>query len=127
MSVKIHTQPGSPLSRELLPANRRQVALTRAAYVASRLVISRWQDGSRLAHLNLSLPHNESIRARWYARTRQGLEEWIASGGFSADDVRAGQREPSRQPLPAHCVTLAGSCANAAGQCERACVDFVES
>ncbi|MGZ8319997.1 MAG: hypothetical protein ACXW2U_20455 [Telluria sp.] len=105
-----------------MPANRSQVALTRAAYVAARLVIGRWQDGSRLAHLNLSLPHNESIRARWFARTRQGLEEWIASGGFSADDVRS-QPVSARQPSRAHCATPSGSCANAAGQCERACVD----
>lgn len=124
MSVKTYPVPGSPLSHELMPASRNDVALNHAAYVAAKLMIARWQNTSRHAHLNLCLPHNESARARWFARTQQGLEEWIAQGGFSRpDEVRAVQPTTAVQASPVRCVMLAGSCTHAAGQCERACVD----
>ena len=124
MSVKTYPEPGSPLSHELMPASRNDVAMNHAAYVAAKLMIARWQSTSRHAHLNLCLPHNESARARWFARTQQGLEEWIAGGGFSQPDHgRDVQRETVLQPSPARCVMLAGSCSHAAGHCERACVD----
>ncbi|RJG23867.1 hypothetical protein [Massilia cavernae] len=116
MSVKTHQQPVSPLSNELMPATPADVALTRAAYVAARLVIARWQHASRHAQRNLNLPHHESARARWFARTRQGLEEWIAHGGFSQPD------DILDTSIPAGCARTGGSC-NDAGQCEQACVD----
>lgn len=74
-------------------------ALSRAAHIAAKFVIERWQDGSRRHCANLSLPHSQSVRARWYANTQQGLQDWIARGGFS-------------QPIDAHdAAALAGSAA----------------
>lgn len=85
MSVNKHPMAGSQQSDDLLPACPHDVALTRAAFVAAKLVIARWQTSSRNACMDLCTPHNESVRARWYARTRQGLEDWIAQGGFAQE------------------------------------------
>jgi hypothetical protein len=74
-------------------------ALCRAAHIATKFIIERWQDGSRQHCANLNLPHSQSARARWYAQTQQGLQDWVARGGFS-------------QPVDAHdAAALAGSCA----------------
>ncbi|NML63135.1 hypothetical protein HHL21_19020 [Massilia sp. RP-1-19] len=96
-----------------------QSALSRAAHIAAKFVIARWQDGSRRHCANLNLPHSQSARACWYAKTQQGLQDWIARGGFS-------------QPVDAHdAAALAGSGAtrpilyrlNAEDErCDRSCV-----
>lgn len=60
-----------------------QPAMMHAASVAAQLVISRLQDASRQYCVNLSLPHSQSVRARWFAQAQQGLHDWISHGGFS--------------------------------------------
>ena len=104
MSVKQDSDPGLNNSSEL--ANTayaeehfadEQSALSRAAYIAAQFVIERWQDGSRKHCASLNLPHSQSVRARWYANTHQGLQDWIERGGFS-------------QPVDAHdAAALAGA------------------
>lgn len=60
-----------------------QTGFCRAAQLAAHLVIERWQDGSRRRCADLNLPHHQSARARWYDMAQQGLQDWIARGGFS--------------------------------------------
>lgn len=106
MSVKQDSEPHFNPSRDLADAAYadelcvdEESALSRAARIAAKFVIERWQDGSRQHCANLSLPHSQSVRARWYAKTQQGLQDWIARGGFS-------------QPIDAHdAAALAGSAA----------------
>lgn len=126
MSVKRDSEPDFNTSRDLANptcADEHCVdehsALSRAAHIAAKFAIERWQDGSRQHCANLSLPHSQSVRARWYAKTQQGLQDWIARGGFS-------------QPVDAHdAAALKGSGATRPvlyrvseekEQCARTCV-----
>ena len=102
MSAKREPEPHSSMLGEVSDVGcaGEQAALEHAAYVAAKFVIARWQDGSRRQCANLNLPHNQSARARWYAQAQQGLQEWIARGGFSL-------------PVDAHdAAALAGSAAS---------------
>lgn len=78
-------------------------ALGRAAHIAAKFVIERWQEGSRQQCANLNLPHSQSARARWYAKTQQGLQDWIARGGFSlpadAHDAAALAKSGATRPI----------------------------
>ena len=104
MSVKQDSEPDFSTSRDLANATCADEhcvddgsALSRAAHIAAKSVIEPWQDGSRQHCANLSLPHSQSARARWYAKTPQGLQDWIERGGFS-------------QPVDAHdAAALAGT------------------
>ena len=95
-----------------------QPALEHAASLAAQLVISRLQDASRQHCLNLSLPHSQSARARWLARTQQGLQDWISHGGFSlpvdAHDSAAlagtGASRPTLYRLPSSKPNIGRSC-----------------
>lgn len=78
--------------------------LSHCAHIAATFVIERWLDGSRRHCANLNLPHNQSVRARWFARTQQGLQDWIERGGFSLpvdahDDAALAGAGPSRPAL----------------------------
>lgn len=105
MSVKQDSNPDFNTAGDLANTTCADVhsmehcALGRAAHIAAKFVIERWQDGSRQHCANLNLPHSQSARARWYATTQQGLQDWIARGGFSL-------------PVDVHdAAALAGSCA----------------
>ena len=95
-----------------------QPALEHAASLSAQLVIARLQDASRQHCLNLSLPHSQSARARWLARTQQGLQDWISHGGFSlpvdVDDSAAlagtGASGPTLYRLPSAKPNIGRSC-----------------
>ena len=95
-------------------------ALGRAAHIAAKFVIARWQDGSRQHCANLNLPHSQSARARWYAKTQQGLQDWIARGGFSlpidAHDAVARAASGATRPILYRLNTEEE-------RCDRSCVD----
>lgn len=95
-----------------------QSALAHAASLAAQFVISRLQDASRQHCVNLSLPHSQSARARWFAHTQQGLQDWIGRGGFSlpvdAHDAAAlagtGASRPTLYRLPSGKLKIDSSC-----------------
>lgn len=85
MTAKQDSKPQFISFEELsgAPSAVAESALAHGAALSARCVIARVQDTSRKHCLNLSLPHNQSPRARWYARAQQGLQDWIDGGGFS--------------------------------------------
>lgn len=111
MSVKRDCVPDFNTSRDLANTTTcadehfadEQSALSRAARIATKFVIERWQEGSRRHCATLNLPHNQSARARWYDKTQQGLQDWIERGGFSqpvdAHDAAAQAGSGATRPI----------------------------
>lgn len=104
MSVKQDSEPDFDNSKKLANTafaeehfSEEHSAFSRAAFIATKFVIERWQNGSRKHCASLNLPHSQSVRARWYDKTQQGLQDWIERGGFS-------------QPVDAHdAAAMAGA------------------
>ena len=81
-----------------LPLHGVNDALAESALQNTQLAIARWTGGIHRPRMLQVGSLHVSAQARWYARTFDGLQQWVERGGFSQhDDAAAPTRRSERQ------------------------------
>lgn len=73
-------------------------ALAESALQNTQLAIARWTGGIHRPRMLQVGSLHVSAQARWYARTFDGLQQWVERGGFSQHDEPAPLVRRSERP-----------------------------
>lgn len=81
-----------------LPLHEMNEALAASALHNTQLAIARWTGGIHRPRMLQVGSLHVSPQARWYAKTCNGLQQWVEGGGFSQHEDAALAKFCSEQP-----------------------------
>lgn len=81
-----------------LPLHGADDALAEAALQNTQLAIARWTGGIHRPRMLQVGSLHVSAQARWYARTFDGLQQWVERGGFSQHEETAPPARRNERP-----------------------------
>ncbi len=85
-------------------------ALAESALHNTQLAIARWTGGIHRPRMLQVGSLHVSPQARWYARTCDGLQQWVEGGGFSQHDDAAQPKRRNDQPRIDIEIDSTGAC-----------------